>query len=132
MVPDPIYQHTFPEVFAAHLQENRSHINCSSFVYMSDKTIPDTLFKVKPFLVLTEIDFKPKLSTLTAMIISGLSEFIWLKDCIKNIQKFRKSHHNKRTKVMTWYNKLSGVSYIFCNKFISFSRLKVSTQLESS
>lgn len=56
MVIDSIYQKTPKKVFQALMTGHSRFKNDSSFVYNSKKNIPDSLARIKPFLVLTDID----------------------------------------------------------------------------
>jgi carbonic anhydrase len=56
MVLDSVYQHSPKNVFKAMMRGHNRFSNDSSFVYNSENKIPDSLQRVKPVLVLTDID----------------------------------------------------------------------------
>jgi len=56
MVQDSVYQHSPVNVLQALLKGHARYANDSSFVYASDKAVPDSLSRLKPYLVLTDID----------------------------------------------------------------------------
>ena len=56
MVVDSVYQYIPSRVFAALLHGNDRYMKDSAFVYTSETTIPDSLSRLKPYLLLTDID----------------------------------------------------------------------------
>lgn len=56
MVLDSVYQHSPKDIFKALMKGHRRFSKDSSFVYNSDNKMPDSLARIKPFLVITDID----------------------------------------------------------------------------
>ncbi|QRR00833.1 hypothetical protein [Dyadobacter sandarakinus] len=56
MVLDSVYQHSPKHVFKALMDGHRRFLKDSSFVYSSDKMVPDSLARIRPVLVVTDID----------------------------------------------------------------------------
>ncbi|MCF0042025.1 carbonic anhydrase [Dyadobacter fanqingshengii] len=56
MVLDSIYQHTPKNVLQALMKGHRRFSKDSSFIYNSENKIPDSLARIKPVLVMTDID----------------------------------------------------------------------------
>jgi carbonic anhydrase len=56
MVLDSVFQHSPKNVFRALMMGHNRFSNDSSFVYNSDGKIPDSLSRIKPILVITDID----------------------------------------------------------------------------
>ncbi|WP_439581718.1 carbonic anhydrase [Dyadobacter bucti] len=56
MIIDSVYQHSPKNVFQSLMKGHRRFSKDSSFVYNSDNKIPDSLARIKPVLVMTDID----------------------------------------------------------------------------
>ncbi len=56
MILDSVYQHSPKHVLNALMQGHRRFLKDSSFVYTSQNKVPDSLARIKPILVVTDID----------------------------------------------------------------------------